>query len=165
MKRYLLLGLLLGALHSAFSLYSMINPIPYPVWDALNNVAFIMSVGVLLGLVIISTRGAGSLTRTITNAAIYSAAYLVIQLAAYAITTRFFADRLVQLPFFFKDYTYHAYVSPAEYLATHYADLLGLQAFSTLVVFIFQITLSGLVAVAVREIRERSRQTPAIEQG
>ncbi len=53
-----------------------------------------------------------------------------VTLTTYAISTRFFAHRIVQLPEYLRDYTYHGYTSPETYLSTHYSELLGLQLFS-----------------------------------
>ena len=65
----------------------------------------------------------------------------VVTLASYALSTGYFAQWIVQVPEYRRDYTYHGYTSPALYLSTNYADLLGLQLFS------WAITGSGLLAI------------------
>jgi hypothetical protein len=64
-----------------------------------------------------------------------------LTLAIYAISTGFFAQSIVQLPEYLRDYTYHGYTSPQLYLSTNYRALLGLQVFS------WSLMVIGLLAV------------------
>jgi hypothetical protein len=163
MRRMGLMGLLVGIIHSGFTLYSMITPLAYSTWDVLNNVIFVVNLAVLLTLATMNAIHGWSVRRIVVGSAVYSALFTGIYLLTYSISTWLFADQLVQLPFFLKDYTYHGYQSPREYLfaGSNYADLMQLQVFSMGIVLLFQTMLGGLIGTIAGHIPALRRPVPA----
>jgi hypothetical protein len=57
---------------------------------------------------------------------------LFLYIGSYTVTTGFFADQMVWIPFFYRDYNYHGFASVAAYLdhGNNFRELLELQVFS-----------------------------------
>jgi hypothetical protein len=57
-----------------------------------------------------------------------------LYIGSYTVTTAFFADKMIWIPFFYQDYNYHGFQSVTEYLnyENNYFELLQLQVFAFL---------------------------------
>jgi hypothetical protein len=139
MKHPLIVGGTAGAALSTWSLVTMLLPVSYLTWDVGRSILFVafMVALTLLG----ASRARSSAVATFGAVAVACLAAAGVTLASYALSTGFFAQRIVQLPEYLRDYPYHGYTSPALYLSTNYVDLLGLQLFS------WAITVSGLLVI------------------
>ena len=114
-------------------------PVSYQTWDIGRSVLFVAFVIALT--VLGASRARASAISTFGAVAVASVTAAGVTLASYAVSTKFFAQWMVQLPEYLRDYTYHGYTSPELYLSTHYAELLGLQVFS------WSITTVGVVVI------------------
>lgn len=137
MKYSLIVGGTAGVALSTWSLVTMLLPVSYLTWNVGRSILFVafMVALTLLG----ASRARSSVAATFGAVAVACLAAAGVTLASYALSTGYFTQWIVQLPEYLRDYTYHGYTSPALYLSTHYADLLGLQLFS------WAITVSGLL--------------------
>ena len=134
-----IVGVTAGAALSTWSLVTMLLPVSYQTWNVGRSILFLafMVALTLLG----ASRARSSAVATFSAVTVACLAAAGVTLASYALSTRYLAQSIVQLPEYLRDYTYHGYTSPALYLSTNYADLLGLQLFS------WAITISGLLVI------------------
>jgi hypothetical protein len=60
---------------------------------------------------------------------------MLLYIGSYFVTTAFFADKMVWIPYFYHDYNYHGFTSVADYLnhKNNFRELLELQVFSLLI--------------------------------
>ena len=117
----------------------MLLPVSYRTWNVGRSVIFVAFMVALTLLGASRARSSAVATFGAVAAACLTAAG--VTLASYALSTVYLAHRIVQLPDYLRDYTYHGYASPALYLSTNRADLLGLQLFS------WGITVTGLLVI------------------
>jgi len=157
MKAAVVVGMLSGATYSLFTLYAMLAPVPYSTWDYTNSALYLTFLIALLGLAVGLIQYKQMFSQLIGAVAVASLLFTSFSLLTYWISTAFFADRLYQLPFFAKDYAYHGYTSPQQYLFTgnNYVELMQLQAFSCVLTFLFRVALAGAVAWVWQQIRNR----------
>jgi hypothetical protein len=157
MRHPLIVGVTAGAALSTWSLVTMLLPVSYVTWDVGRSILFVafMIALTLLG----ASRARSSAVATFGAVTVACLAAAGVTLASYAFSTGYFAQWIVQLPEYLRDYSYHGYTSPALYLSTNYADLLGLQLFS------WTVTVSGLLVITGTAGlwlgRYRSRTQPA----
>ena len=128
MKNPLIVGVTAGATMSTWSLMTTLLPVSYRTWDVGRSVLFVAFAVALTFLA--ASRSRASAGSTFSAVAIASLAAAGVTLGSYAVSTGFFAQWMVQLPEYMRDYTHHGYTSPELYLSAHYAELLGLQVFS-----------------------------------
>lgn len=140
--RSLLVGITAGLALSAWNVAAMLWPVPYGVWDVGRGVLFVAFLLMVTAVAMSTARKRGSVWRGFGAGAVACLAAAACTLTIYAIVTKFFAHRIVQLPEYVRDYTHHGYTSPAAYLAANYSALLGLQ------VFAWAISAAGIIAVA-----------------
>ena len=134
-----IVGMTAGLAISTWSLVTMLLPVSYVTWDVGRSILFVafMIALTLLG----ASRARSSAVATFGAVTVACLAAAGVTLASYALSTGYFAQWIVQLPEYLRDYTYHGYTSPALYLSTNYADLLGLQLYS------WAVTVSGLLVI------------------
>lgn len=142
MRHAVTIGIAGGAAFSVWSVVTMLWPVSFGVWDVGRSVLFLAFFVALTGLARSVANAGRSLGRTFWHTAVAALIGAGIALTTYAVSTRFFADRIVQLPEYVRDYTHHGYTSPEAYLATNYSALLELQVFS------WAIGATGLLIVA-----------------
>jgi hypothetical protein len=75
-----------------------------------------------------------------------------LNLTSYAISTGYFAHRILQLPEYIRDYTHHGYSSPEAYLAVNYLGLLKLQMFSWFVGAMGLTVVAGVAGWSLRHL-------------
>jgi len=80
-----------------------------------------------------------------------------LTLTTYAISTGFFAHRILQLPEYMRDYTYHGYTSPEIYLSTNYSELFGLQLLSWGISVVGLFVLTGTAGWCLGRFRRRAQ--------
>ena len=141
MKNPLLVGVTAGIAISTWSLMTMLLPVSYRTWDIGRSVVF-LAFAIALTL-LGASRSRASAMSAFGAVAVACLVAAGLTLASYAVSTGFFAHRIVQLPEYLRDYTYHGYTSPQLYLSTHYAGLLGLQLFSWSIAVIGLLLITG----------------------
>jgi hypothetical protein len=127
---------------SAWSLFTMMSPVSYGVWNIGRSVIFIGLAAALIFLAASVAQTGASAVRTFGSVGGACAAAAALTIGSYVISTRFFAHWIVQLPEYLRDYTYHGYASPETYLSANYSALLGLQLLS------WAISVAGLLLIA-----------------
>ena len=75
-------------------------------------------------------------------------------------TTRFFSDKMVWIPLFYRDYTYHGFNSVSDYLNhnNNYGELHVLQIISLLIGSVIYFT-AGSLGYGAKSIIERIRNS------
>ena len=147
MKHPLIVGVTAGAAMSTWSLLTTLLPVSYRSWDVGRSVLFVAFAIALTFLA--ASRSRASARSTFGAVAVACLAAAGVTLASYAVSTRFFAQWMVQLPEYLRDYTYHGYTSPELYLSTHYAELLGLQLFSWSITVVGLLVITGTAGLCV----------------
>ena len=140
-----------------WSLASMLWAVPYLAWDIGRGILFLAFALALTVLAAAEARGRASLARSLGAVLAAYLAAAAVALLIYAIVTKVFRDRIVQLPEYLRDYTYHGHTSPAAYLAENYADLFRLQVLSWILAGLALITIAGSVGWALGRVQSRSR--------
>jgi hypothetical protein len=71
---------------------------------------------------------------------------MLLYIGSYIVTTTFLADRMVWIPFFYRDYNYHGPGSVTEYWnhENNYRELLKLQVFSFSISSVLYFAAGGL---------------------
>lgn len=152
-----MVGMVGGAAFSLWSIVTMLWPVSYRAWDIGRSVLYVAFLLALTGLAASVARSRGSVVRTFSSVAWNSVVAGALTLAAYAISTRFFAHRIVQLPEYALDYAYHGYASPEVYLEANYADLFQLQVFVLSVSVVIQVLAAGTAGWYLRRVRVAGR--------
>jgi hypothetical protein len=154
MKLAIITGTLAGLIHSLFNLYAMLTPLAYATWNRVNNLLYLVLVVALLTLSATLIRRGRDLEQTIAAIAVAAFLFAALFLLMYCLTTWFYADHLVQLPFFAGDFATRGYNSPQEYLFTgnNYRILLQSQLFSFGLIILFQVLLGTLTALLCKYI-------------
>ena len=155
-----LVGLTAGVAISAWHVMTMLLPVTYQTWDIGRSVLFIVLAVALIAVA--AFRARASAMSAFTGVAVACLVAAGLTLSVYAISTRFFAHWIVQLPEYMADYSYHRYTSPQQYLATHYSELLGLQVFSWGIAVIGLVLICG-AAGTVAGRRHSTNGVPATE--
>ena len=123
----------------------MLLPVSYLVWDVGRGLLFAGFVAMLIAVgASRARRSAGAVFGTVAAACLAAAA---VSLAVYAVVTGWFAQHIVQLPEYARDYAHHGYASPHLYLSEHYLPLLRLQIFSWAVSTVMLVPIAGSVAL------------------
>jgi hypothetical protein len=89
----------------------------------------------------------------------FFAVMMFLYIGSFVLTTTFFADRMVWIPFFYHDYNYHAFKSVTEYLnhENNYRELLELQLFSLLISSLMYFA-AGSVGFTIKTMMDRARK-------
>ena len=144
MKRALAIGLLSSVAFSGWNAFTMFLPVSYVAWNVGRSVLF---VALMVAMIMVARDAAQSEASFVRMILLVSAAVVatsLITLVTNAALTGLLPHRIVQLPEYARDYSYHGYSSPENYLTDHYGELLGLQIFSW--------TIGGVFVVAVASI-------------
>lgn len=133
----------------------MMWPVSYRAWDIGRGIMFVAFLVALTGLAASVARSRQSLAHTFASVALATLLGAALTLSTYAVSTRFFAHRIVQLPEYLRDYTHHGYTSPEVYLAANYSALLELQIFSWAIGVVGLFAVSGVTGWNLRHARLR----------
>ena len=154
--RSLLAGARMGVALATWNLIGMYTTIAVDTWDTLRQVLFVLVVCGTGGLVAHVARSRRRWTLTCASAILSAVACAMTVVGAYALSTGFGTDRILQVPEFIRDYTHHGYSSPAAYFADNYRPLLELQFFSWLVGAGMLVTVGLVLGIAIDKAVERA---------
>lgn len=157
MRQSLILGILASVGLAGWNTATMLWPVAYPVWDLGRSTLFVVLVVALTALAASLARSRASVPRVLSSVSAAYAAAAVFNLSIYGFATRVLRDRIVQLPEYLRDYTYHGYESPAIYLSANYMDLFQLQVFSWAVSGVALVVPAGVLGGAFGLLRFRAR--------
>jgi hypothetical protein len=128
-------GFVIGTLLALYISLSMFWVMSHDLWLALHNFLVVASL-VLAAFIGYQNRNLGfSMGSLVLSIAVFFSIIMLLYIGSYAMTTSFLADKMMWIPFFYNDYHYHGFTSPAEYLSheNNYVELLKLQVFSLLI--------------------------------
>jgi hypothetical protein len=128
--RSLLAGFGMGAVLALWNMVGMYTNIAVDTWDLWRQVLFVSVLCGTGGLVGHVARSCRRWLLTCASAILLAVGCATTVVGAYALSTRFGAERILQVPEFIRDYTHHGYTSPAAYFADNYWPLLQLQFFT-----------------------------------
>ena len=144
MKKALVIGIASGGAFGGWGAVTMFWPVSYIVWDIGRSVVFVSFVVALVVLAVAVAKSEASFGRTVLSVTVASVVSAALTVATSAALTGLMAHRIVQLPEYALDYSYHGYTSPAQYLTANYWDLLRLQVFSWVV--------GGVIVIGVASV-------------
>ncbi|HET8669380.1 MAG TPA: hypothetical protein VFM05_01785 [Candidatus Saccharimonadales bacterium] len=139
-------GFLLGTPLAVYISLTMFWLMAHDLWLALHNYLVIASLvmAVFLGY---QNRNLGlSLQSLFLSITVFFSIVMLLYIFSYTVTTGLFAEKMVWIPFFYNDYSYHGFPSAAEYLrhGNDYVELLQLQVFSFLISSVMYFLAGGL---------------------
>ncbi len=123
-------GFVGGGAIGGWSLVGMYTNIPYGTWDLGRTGVFLVFLGALTVLAAVASSRGCAVRATLRLVAVSASCGAALAFATHVVSTAVFADRIVQVPEFIRDYTYHGFATPALYFEANYAGLVQLQAFS-----------------------------------
>jgi hypothetical protein len=133
------------ALASYISL-TMFWQMPHDLWLAFHNLLVVASL-LLATFVGYQHRMLGvSFKFMLRSISIFFVVIMLLYIGSYIVTTTFLADRMVWIPFFYRDYNYHGPGSVTEYLnhENNYREWLKLQVFSFSISSVLYFAAGGL---------------------
>ena len=128
--RSLVAGSGMGVVLASWNMIGMYTTIAVDTWDMWRQVLFVLVVCGTGGLVAHVARSCRRWPLMCASAILLSVGCATTVVGAYALSTRFGTERILQVPEFIRDYTHHGYISPAAYFADNYWPLLELQFFT-----------------------------------
>ena len=124
-----------GLLLSVYITTTVFIPFSYSSWLTFHNTLVIASfIGAfLVGHKYRLAKKTGK--RLFAGLTLYFIMIMFLYLSSYTLTTGLLSDKMKWIPFFYRDYEYHAFRSVYEYLdhSTNFKDLLVLQVVSLLI--------------------------------
>ncbi len=119
--------------------WTVFAPFSYSSWLTLHNTLIITS---FIGAFVVGHKYQIRKTpfrKLLVALILYISIIMLLYLGSYTLTTGLFSTKMKWIPFFYRDYEYHAFPSVYDYLnhATNFKDLLVLQIFSFLINSIF----------------------------
>jgi len=129
------LAFLMGCALALYISLSTFWRMPYAWWLALNNLLVVTSL-VATAFVGYKHRAfALSFKFMLLTVAVLFSVIMLLYIGSYIVTTAFFTDKMVWIPYFHRDYNYHGFTSVADYLnhKNNFRELLELQVFSLLI--------------------------------
>ncbi len=126
---------LIGSILALYISLTTFLEMPHGWWLGLHNLLVIISL-VLAAAVGYKDRALEvSFKLMILSVALFFSVMMFLYIGSYLVTTAFFADQMVWIPFFYHDYNYHGFKSVAAYLnhKNNFRELLELQIFSFLI--------------------------------
>jgi hypothetical protein len=87
---------------------------------------------------------------------VFFSVMMLLYIGSYLVTTAFFSDQMVWIPFFYHDYNYHGFTSVTAYLnhRNNFRELLELQIFSLLICSILYFA-AGIVGYGAKAVIDR----------
>lgn len=124
---------------AAYITGTVFAPFSYSSWLIFHNTLVITS---FIGSFLVGHKyqiSKNTFRKLLVALILYFSIIMILYLGSYMLTTGLFSDRMKWIPFFFRDYEYHAFPSVYDYLnhATNFKGLLVLQIFSFLINSIF----------------------------
>ncbi|RPJ22545.1 MAG: hypothetical protein EHM33_23240 [Chloroflexi bacterium] len=125
----------MGSVLALYISLTMFWQMPHSWWLAAHNLLVVLSL-VLAAFAGYNHWAAGySFRWMLFSVACYFSAIMLLYIGSYVVMTAFFADQVVWIPFFQRDYDYHGFTSVSEYLNhdNNFRELLELQIISFLI--------------------------------
>ncbi len=129
------IAFLMGSVLALYISLTTFWQMPHAWWLALNNLLVVTSL-VATAFVGYKHRAfALSFKFMLLTVAVLFSVIMLLYIGSYIVTTAFFADKMVWIPYFYRDYNYHGFTSVADYLnhKNNFRELLELQVFSLLI--------------------------------
>lgn len=123
-------GLVTGSAISGWNLVGMYSDIPYDTWNVGRSITFLVMLAALTILAAFASSRGYAVAATVRLVAVAASYGALLAFSTHVVSTAVLADRIVQVPEFVRDYTYHGFATPALYFEANYAGLVQLQAFS-----------------------------------
>ena len=121
-----------GGVLAAYISLTMFWQMPYDLWRAFNYLLVVVSLLLAASAGYQHRTFGASFKFMLLSITIFFMVIMLLYIGSYILTTTVLADRMVWIPFFYHDYSYHGFESVTEYLnhENNYRELLGLQVFS-----------------------------------
>lgn len=129
------MAFLIGSVLALYISLTTFWQMSHGLWLALNNLLVVTSL-VLVGFVGYKHRALEvSFSFMLLSVAVFFSLIMFLYISSYVVTTAFFADNMVWIPFFYHDYNYHGFKSVTDYLnhKNNFRELLELQIVSFLI--------------------------------
>jgi hypothetical protein len=129
-------------------------------WLGFHNLLVVISL-VLAGYVGYKHRGSEASFRFMfLSITVFFAVMMLLYIGSYLVTTAFFSDQMVWIPFFYHDYNYHGFPSVTAYLnhRNNFRGLLELQIFSLLICSIIYFA-AGILGYGAKAMIDGMRKT------
>jgi len=126
---------LMGSVLALYISLTTFWQMPHSWWLASNNLLVVTSL-VLTAVVGYKHRtSAVSFKFMLLTVAVLFSVIMILYIGSYFVTTAFFADKMVWIPYFYHDYNYHGFTSVADYLnhKNNFSELFELQVVSLLI--------------------------------
>jgi hypothetical protein len=119
---------------------------PYAWWLAFNNLLVVTSLVLTAFVGYLHRRFAVSFKFMLVTVGLFVSVMMTLYIGSYIVTTAFFVDKMVWIPYFYHDYNYHGFTSVADYLnrENNFRELLELQVVSFLISSAMYFTAGGL---------------------
>ena len=132
-------AIIAGFLLASYITWTVFTPFSYSSWLTLHNTLVIAT---FFGAFLVGHKcqtDKKPYKKLLGAIILYFNIIMFLYLGSYTLTTGLFSDRMKWIPFFYRDYEYHAFPSVYDYLnhATNFKDLLVLQIFSFIINSIF----------------------------
>jgi hypothetical protein len=126
---------LIGGVLALYISLTMFRQMPHDLWLAFHNLLVVVS------LVLIAFWGYRhrafevSFKFMLLSVGLFFSVIMFLYIGSYAVTIAIFADKMVWIPFFYRDYNYHGFKSVSDYLnhKNNFRELLELQIVSFLI--------------------------------
>ncbi len=108
---------------------------PHGLWLAINNLLVVTSL-ILVAFVGYKNRALKVPFKfMLLSIAMFFSVIMLLYIGSYFVSTAFFADKMVWIPFFYRDYTFWGFKSVSDYLKhnNNFRELLELQIISLLI--------------------------------
>ena len=125
-------AILIGGVLALYTSLTTFFQIPYGWWLAFHNLLVVISLGLAAFVGYKHRSFEVSFKFMLLAVAIFFSIIMLLYIGSYVMTTAFFADKMIWIPFFYHDYNYHGFESVASYLnhENNFRELLELQVFS-----------------------------------
>ena len=154
------MAVLIGGVLSLYISLTVFWQMPHGWWLAFHNTLVVTSL-VLAGFIGYKHRASEvSFSFMLLSIAVFFSVIMFLYISSYVVTTAFFADKMVWIPFFYHDYTYHGFRSVSDYLNhnNNFRELLELQIISLLIASIMYFT-TGSLGYGAKAIIERVKNS------
>lgn len=148
---------------SILALYISLTPfreMPHSQWLTFHNLLVMLSL-TLTAFVGYKHRVSGfSFPSMLLSVACFFSVVMFLYVGSYMVTTTFFNDKMIWIPFFYHDYTYHGFQSVSDYLHhnNNFRELLELQIISFLISSVLYFT-AGSLGYSAKALIDRMKKS------
>ena len=147
------MGFAIGRVLALYISLSMFWQMPYSLWLTINNLLVGASLFLAAFVGYKALANQASFKFMLLAIAVFFFVVMLFHVGSYVLTTTFFADKMVWIPFFYRDFTYHGFTSVSDYLNhnDNFHELLELQVISLLIASVLYFTL-GILGYGAAEV-------------